>query len=205
MRIDILDLLDSNVAPDELPENLYKKFLNSVEMDLLYKVMIYTGGNQSQAARILGMNRGTLRKKSKLYNIMWPYSKEGLESKKRGVTVKTIEELREITLKKQKEDFEEAEKKSKELAESLYTRKREEIEKAAQKGLESVRIDYSRTGSIVAERLKGDGFIVENRVYNILNCENEYVIEWLLPPEDKNKDKNKEKSKTKKPWWQIFI
>ena len=41
-----------------------------IEQPLLKAVMDYTGGNQSQAADILGMNRGTLRKKLRSYQLI---------------------------------------------------------------------------------------------------------------------------------------
>lgn len=43
--------------------------LNEVEVPLLEAVLSYTGGNQTQAAEVLGINRGTLRKKLKEYNL----------------------------------------------------------------------------------------------------------------------------------------
>ena len=46
-----------------LPCNLYQTVLKEIEYPLLKVVMEETGGNQSKAAQILGLNRGTLRKK----------------------------------------------------------------------------------------------------------------------------------------------
>ncbi len=43
--------------------------LREVEEPLFRAVLDYTEGNQSRAADILGMNRGTLRKKLKDYGI----------------------------------------------------------------------------------------------------------------------------------------
>ncbi|MCZ6559535.1 MAG: DNA-binding transcriptional regulator Fis [Gammaproteobacteria bacterium] len=51
------------------PGDLYHLVLGEVEEPLFKAVMDYTGGNQSQAAGILGLNRGTLRKKLKSYSI----------------------------------------------------------------------------------------------------------------------------------------
>ena len=52
------------------PGELYDLVLGEVEQPLLKAVMEYTHGNQSQAAGILGINRGTLRKKLKYYSIL---------------------------------------------------------------------------------------------------------------------------------------
>lgn len=49
--------------------NLYEMVLAEVEVPLLEAVMRFTRGNQSKAAIILGISRGTLRKKLKIYNI----------------------------------------------------------------------------------------------------------------------------------------
>lgn len=50
-----------------MPGDLYGMVLSEVERPLFQKVMEYTDGNQSRAAEILGINRGTLRKKLKTY------------------------------------------------------------------------------------------------------------------------------------------
>lgn len=47
--------------------NLYQRFLSEIEKPLFDNIMQYTRGNQTQAALILGINRGTLRKKLNLY------------------------------------------------------------------------------------------------------------------------------------------
>lgn len=51
------------------PGNLYQLMLGEVEKPLLEKVIHYAAGNQTHAAEILGINRGTLRKKLKQYNL----------------------------------------------------------------------------------------------------------------------------------------
>ncbi len=52
------------------PGDLYDLVLGEVEEPLFRAVMDYTRGNQSQAAGILGINRGTLRKKLKTYSLL---------------------------------------------------------------------------------------------------------------------------------------
>ena len=51
------------------PGDLYELVLGQVEEPLFKAVMRYTKGNQSRASEILGINRGTLRKKLKTYSI----------------------------------------------------------------------------------------------------------------------------------------
>ncbi len=51
------------------PGELYELVLAEVEQPLFKAVLDFTGGNQSRAADILGINRGTLRKKLRSYNI----------------------------------------------------------------------------------------------------------------------------------------
>ena len=51
------------------PADLYQMVLQEIEQPLLESVLHYTRGNQSKAAIVLGLNRGTLRKKLKQYDI----------------------------------------------------------------------------------------------------------------------------------------
>jgi Fis family transcriptional regulator len=51
------------------PGDLYQLVLGEVEKPLFRAVLTYTKGNQSEAAEILGINRGTLRKKLKDYKL----------------------------------------------------------------------------------------------------------------------------------------
>lgn len=51
------------------PANVYELVLAEVEAPLLEVVLKYTRGNQSKAAILLGLSRGTLRKKIKQYNL----------------------------------------------------------------------------------------------------------------------------------------
>ena len=52
------------------PINLYKFVIKEVERPLMKEVMKYTENNQSEAAKILGINRTTLRNKLKAYKII---------------------------------------------------------------------------------------------------------------------------------------
>lgn len=54
----------------QAPTNLYEMVLAEVEVPLLEAVMEYTKGNQSRAAILLGLSRGTLRKKLKIYGML---------------------------------------------------------------------------------------------------------------------------------------
>ena len=52
------------------PEELYDVVIGEVEKPLFKAVLGYTGGNQSLAATILGINRGTLRKKLRRHGLL---------------------------------------------------------------------------------------------------------------------------------------
>lgn len=52
------------------PGDLYDLVIGEVERPLFQAVLDYTDGNQSQAAGILGINRGTLRKKLRFYSLI---------------------------------------------------------------------------------------------------------------------------------------
>lgn len=54
----------------ELPCDLYDVVMREVEQPLLKCVMRYVGQNQSQAADVLGLSRGTLRKKLKQHGML---------------------------------------------------------------------------------------------------------------------------------------
>lgn len=51
------------------PAHLYDMVLREVEEPLLKAVLDYTEGNQVRAADILGINRGTLRKKLRNFGL----------------------------------------------------------------------------------------------------------------------------------------
>lgn len=58
------------VLDGELPCDLYDVVMEEVEQPLLQSVMDYVGHNQSRAAHVLGMSRGTLRKKLKNHGML---------------------------------------------------------------------------------------------------------------------------------------
>ena len=51
------------------PTDLYRMVLEQVERPLLERVLEYNRGNQSRTAAMLGINRGTLRKKLRVYDL----------------------------------------------------------------------------------------------------------------------------------------
>ncbi|MDH3280219.1 MAG: Fis family transcriptional regulator [Gammaproteobacteria bacterium] len=53
----------------EQPSGLYSMVIEQTEKPLLQVVMEQVEGNQTKAARILGINRNTLRKKLRLYGL----------------------------------------------------------------------------------------------------------------------------------------
>ncbi len=58
-----------NQLNGQKPGDLYQLVLGEVEKPLFKAVLTYTNGNQSEAAEILGINRGTLRKKLRSYKL----------------------------------------------------------------------------------------------------------------------------------------
>jgi Fis family transcriptional regulator, factor for inversion stimulation protein len=50
--------------------NVYDMVMSEVETPLFEVVMKYTRHNQTKAAQVLGLNRGTLRKKLKQYGLL---------------------------------------------------------------------------------------------------------------------------------------
>jgi len=51
------------------PNNMYELVLRQIEQPLFEAILEHTKGNQSRAAELLGLNRGTLRKKLRSYNL----------------------------------------------------------------------------------------------------------------------------------------
>jgi Fis family transcriptional regulator len=64
----LLDQYFNDLDGDE-PSAIYEMVINTVEKPLLLYIMNKTEGNQSKAAKMLGLNRNTLRKKLKQYNL----------------------------------------------------------------------------------------------------------------------------------------
>ena len=60
-----LDELDGQMGND-----VYQMVLAEVEAPLLEEIMRYTRNNQTRASQMLGLNRGTLRKKLKQYGLL---------------------------------------------------------------------------------------------------------------------------------------
>lgn len=60
-----LDELDGQLSSD-----VYQMVLAEIEAPLLAEIMDYTRNNQTKASVMLGLNRGTLRKKLKQYNLI---------------------------------------------------------------------------------------------------------------------------------------
>ncbi len=54
---------------DQNVDDLYELVLAEVEQPLLDTIMQHTRGNQTRAANMMGINRGTLRKKLKKYGM----------------------------------------------------------------------------------------------------------------------------------------
>lgn len=51
------------------PHDMYDLVLKQIELPLFEAILEHTKGNQSKAAEYLGLNRGTLRKKLRIYNL----------------------------------------------------------------------------------------------------------------------------------------
>jgi Fis family transcriptional regulator len=60
-----LEQLDGQMSSD-----VYQMVLAEVEAPLLAEIMAYTRNNQTRASIMLGLNRGTLRKKLKQYKLI---------------------------------------------------------------------------------------------------------------------------------------
>ena len=59
-----------DMVGDQPVTDLYDLVLAEVEAPLLECVLRHTGYNQSRTAEILGLNRGTLRKKLRRYRLL---------------------------------------------------------------------------------------------------------------------------------------
>jgi Fis family transcriptional regulator len=54
----------------QMSADVYQMVLAEIEAPLLKEIMAYTRNNQTKASIMLGLNRGTLRKKLKQYNLI---------------------------------------------------------------------------------------------------------------------------------------
>ena len=54
----------------QLSTDVYQMVLAEIEAPLLEEIMAYTRNNQTKASIMLGLNRGTLRKKLKQYKLI---------------------------------------------------------------------------------------------------------------------------------------
>lgn len=68
-NIDILLDQYFNDLDGDQASAIYEMVINTVEKPLLLYIMNKVEGNQSKAAKMLGLNRNTLRKKLKQYNL----------------------------------------------------------------------------------------------------------------------------------------
>ena len=79
LAIEVRNLRDSVTASvrkylaeldGQLSTDVYQMVLAEVEAPLLTEIMVYTRNIQTKASLMLGLNRGTLRKKLKQYNLI---------------------------------------------------------------------------------------------------------------------------------------
>lgn len=68
VRASLSQFLDD--LDEENPGNIYDLVIQQVEAPLLELILKHVDGNQSKAADYLGINRGTLRKKLKAYQLI---------------------------------------------------------------------------------------------------------------------------------------
>ena len=66
---EFLDRFFETIEDDNTQLNLYDKFLNEIEKPLIIKTLKYFKGNQIKTAKVLGINRNTLRSKIAKHNI----------------------------------------------------------------------------------------------------------------------------------------
>ena len=72
LAVSVREAVDSyfNTMDDQPVTELYELVLSEIEAPLLASVLRHTNNNQSRTAAILGLNRGTLRKKLKKYGML---------------------------------------------------------------------------------------------------------------------------------------
>ena len=72
LRDSVASALNNYLATLDVQDvcDVYNMVLSEVEAPLLEEVMRYTRNNQTRASQMLGLNRGTLRKKLKQYDLL---------------------------------------------------------------------------------------------------------------------------------------
>lgn len=65
-----MDRYFEQLGNDDLVTNLYEVVIGQVEAPLLKAVLRHHGDNQTRASTMLGLSRGTLRKKMKQYGLL---------------------------------------------------------------------------------------------------------------------------------------
>lgn len=74
--IDLKDVIQVSLThyfselEDQPPRGLYELLLSEIEFPLIQTVMNFTNKNQTRAAEILGLSRGTFRKLLKKYDFI---------------------------------------------------------------------------------------------------------------------------------------
>ena len=69
-RLVAAELPDLIAARDRFPRGLYRHLIERVERPLLHHALEMAGGNQVKAARFLGINRNTLRKRLRALGLL---------------------------------------------------------------------------------------------------------------------------------------
>ena len=71
LRASVRSSLESYIEQldGQQPEGLFDMVMSEVEAPMLEVVLEASGGNQTRAAQMLGINRGTLRKKLSQYGL----------------------------------------------------------------------------------------------------------------------------------------
>ena len=73
----VKQLTRSLLQSDNDYSDIYRTILAMLEEPMLMEVLAFTGGNQSQAAELLGLNRATLRTKIQRHNIITNHNQRG--------------------------------------------------------------------------------------------------------------------------------
>jgi two-component system nitrogen regulation response regulator GlnG len=69
-RLVALALAEATRGPDAGSRGLYRHVIEQVERPLLRQALLTVGGNQLRAARLLGINRNTLRKRLRALGLL---------------------------------------------------------------------------------------------------------------------------------------